>query len=582
MPTLAQGLGVALAAASAWALTMLGRARARKRDPRVLMIETFVSPGHRVRPLLPSVLVWGTAAFFLAGALRAVDPRVLVLLGLLVGVAGLPHVALGAAVCFSFVRPDIGLLLTWAAPVAAGALVRVVHLRTVMWRPPMSWARRFQRWGTVLSPPMPVDRFWQAAAAGAAAAPVVALAVTWNHPDLPLRAACAVLVAIQLAATDRAWRGRHRWLRRMGRGVVALSVAATALLASTPLGGWLAGQWASERHAVGVSGGITLSAIAFLAWLGLRWPAAIWRLLTRLVRLFSSRGLVPFWTVVVFHDTHGPLVAATVLIAAEALLTLSGRLLGRYDVIDEGEARIYAQTVHWKPATRLSLFGPWLYDGIVHRRKGFDYGPVRVYLGMAVLGARGRAAPGQGGAALGSDAWRPLTGLDALRWTGAAAQALDLIDGEALPRLAEDGPPGGGSRDRAGELDLRQRAARADLALARAVVLAHAEQWHEALNEWRDATQQYRALGESAAERSARTATAWLLACRLDQPSAARRELARVTPAAGPPPGAPDRWHPELAEGVAALVTAAETELAGLHASAPASESSTTSSDTGR
>ncbi|MGP4102274.1 hypothetical protein [Nonomuraea sp. KM90] len=524
MPTFLQLAGFGLAGLAGWCLLMLRRSRARKKDPRLLFLELLVKPGSRLAPLVLPAFAWGAAAVLAAAPLRWPDPRLLVPVAVLAGLVPLPGAALGAALAYSFVLPDPALLLTVAAPLTAGALVRLVHVRPVRWWSFTAFARTMGRWGSIVVPPMPVDWFWSVIGAAAALSPLVALALTLDGPDLGLRAVCAVLVSVQLGTLTVVAQRRHRWVRRMCRGALAAASAAAALVASGRAGAWLVERWLSAPYLTGLLGGAILSAVAVFAWTGRYDDLGLWRLVTQLLRVLTGFGLLPFWIVTVFHPVHDLLVAATVLIGAETVLVLVHHLTSMGSRLEQLEERMYAQTVLWDPLTRVHQLGPWLYDGFLSRPGHVDYTPVRVCLGMAVLGARGHAAPGQR-YAFKPGSSRPLAGLEALRWTQAAGQSIDLVDSEVAGRLPA------GLRD---GLRRHQDLARADLAAGRAVVLSYAFQWQDALNEFRDATQRYRVLGETEGENLGRTGAAWILAFHLSQPGAAARELALLAPSAAP------------------------------------------------
>ncbi|MFI7635351.1 hypothetical protein [Nonomuraea sp. NPDC049400] len=544
MPTIMQLTGVTLAVVCGWCLLAQRRVRARRKDPRVLMLDTIVTPASPLAVLALPAAVWTGAAVLIAGPLRELDPRLLVPCALLLGAIGLSQAGLGAALGYAFLVPSQDLLLAWALPITAGALFRLGHAQPMMWRSYTTMTRTIKRWGAVVTPPVVADRLWIAAGIGAVVSPLVALALTAGGPDLPLRTACAVMVAFQLGAAFSASSGRHRWIRRMGLAWLAGSVALVALLAGGPPGAWLAAQWPG-----GVAGGLFLSGVSVLAWSGRFGSAGLWRLPTFALRAMSGLGLVPYWTIVVFHPRPDALVTTGMLLGAETLLVLLRPIVGEDRLLATLDARFYAHTIFWPQNSRLWQLGCWLHDGFLRRTSRFDYAPVRIFLGMAVLGARGHIAPGQASSGFDRSSRRPLSGLDALRWTQAASQALDLIDAEVAPRLRED---------RLDELRRDQDHARADVALTRAIVLGHASQWPQALDEWRDAARRYRALGKQpspacAGERLARTGAAWVLACRLSQLDAARRELARLPP--NPPPDALARW--------AALVSGAAARDAG-------------------
>lgn len=523
------------------------RARAVARDPRMLLLGTVIQPRNRVLVLGVTAVIWGGAALLAATLLDRLDTRWVVVIGALVGLVPLPHAALGAALAYSFVMPDPRLMLTLALPLTAGALIRLAHARLALRLSPGAGERFVLRWGTVISPPSAADWFWLAAGAGTAVSPLVALGLTRDGPDFWLRTACAVLVAVQLGVVILRARSRHRWIRRTWRGSLVPATAVVALAASGPPGAWLAAVWTSGEYGTGLVGGAALSLLAVTAWLGRYSASKPLNLLTKCVRVLSGFGLVPFWTVVVFHPQHGPLVAAALLIATETLLVLFSPLLNKPHPAEALEEQLYAQIITWAPMTRRVLFGSWLHDGVLRRPCHPDFTPLCVYLGMAVLGARGHAAPGQAWV-IDPDGRRPLTGLEALRWTEAAAQVIDLIDGEVVPRFPEE---------HLDDLRRRQDLARADMVATRAIVMAYAGKWNDALNDWRDAAQRYRVLDDTGGERLARTGAAWVLACRLGQPHAARRELARTAPS--PAPDGVTRWAKVVAAAVALADGEAET-----------------------
>ncbi|MFI7635346.1 hypothetical protein [Nonomuraea sp. NPDC049400] len=535
MPIPLQVWGLALAAVAGGCALLETRIRARRDDPRVFVVE-FVARPDRLRDRLRAVriplLLFGAVTWLAATPMAATPAPVLTVLGLAVGLIGVPlprsvqqpegagpqlrlqlirvpEAACAAAVVFTLVRPDAGLLLHWALPVLAGYLVRLAHTGQEKWRSLIAMLDHLNRWGQALRPPRPVDRFWFAVSILTIVSPMAAILLEPYEDQAALQGLCAGLVATQLLVADLRTRPIHRWVRRMVRAWMAAAVALAAVVAAGPVGAVVA-EWWEGSVLSGWLGGIVLSAVVTAC---VRWNIVPLRPVTRL-------GLFPFWTAAVFHPAPGVLQAAFLVIQTE--LFIAG--FAERGIPTDIQRRWAAYMIQWTPVQRLRFFGPWLHEVLRHGA-GFDL--ARIYLGFAVQSARGRMIPGVDPLGRDAELREPLTGLAALRWTQIAAQALDLAETEVLPRAA-----GGRAEAVAGELGQ----VRAELALSRALVLGYAEQWADAVRAWREANERYRALSLPELAATCRVGTAWVL-LRSGEPEAAHKELIRIPPGLQLAPG---------------------------------------------
>lgn len=425
-------------------------------------------------------------------------------LGLVMGLAGWPEAACGAAVAAVLLNSGPEPLVWGALPVLVGHGIRLAHRPPERWRSPEAALVRISRFGPYIRPPLPVDRFWGCAMMLTVVAPAVA--VTGGHRDGFVLVACAAAVATQMFMLDQAVGHEHRWGVLSHRLIMTLGNAAAALVAAGPVGGWFASRWSQTAILTGWLGGALIcGAVCVVRRV---WPGSL--------RAMTVYWLFPFWAVAVFHPTPGTATALLPLLLAETgVVCLVDRPApGR--IAD----RLTAFTIQQERDHRMIFLGVWLYDGFLSSPGRTDFRLVRRYLGMAVHAARGGFVAGQNSIVNKNPELRaPLTGLAALRWTGLATEALALVDEEVAPRVPVDGRE---------PLERARSAIEAELVLTKTLVLTFAEKWDDALRGWREAAFRYKTLGLRAEEAACREGAADVLHRRLGRTEDARRERARI------------------------------------------------------
>ena len=475
-------------------------------------------------PAVPDVrsavvsLLYGVTGFALAWLGRDLPSLASATAGVVLGLAGGPEAACGVVVAVALGSGREQLL--WAAlPILVSYGIRLVHLPTEWWRSPAAKLARISQYGLYILPPSPHDRFWALVTLGTAAAPMAGVAAP--ERDGFLLAACAAALSTQILLRDRAVAHEHRFGVLTHRLIMVFGNLAAVAAAAGPMGGWFASHWSQTGFLTGWPGGALVCGVVF----GIRtlWP---WRL-----GALTVVWLFPFWAVAVFHPAVGTAAALLPLLLAETGVAccveppVVARVVDWFAAwtIQQLPARRYWFTgcvLQQRPERRLEFLGLWLYDGFLRQPGTADFRLVRRYLGMAVYAARGGFVPGQSTFVdIDPELMGPLTGRAALRWTALATQALTLVDDEVMPRLPEE----------AREPLTRARAVvEAELVLATAIVLTHAEEWEDALREWCVAAGQYRKLGMGAEEGVCRAEAAHLLAWVLGRTEDARRERARI------------------------------------------------------
>ncbi|MER5431886.1 hypothetical protein [Streptomyces sp. NPDC002588] len=445
-------------------------------------------------------LLFAVAGFALAWLGRDLPWPVSVTAGAVVGLAGRPEAACGVVVA--------GILgsgreqLLWAAlSVLVGYGIRLVHLPIEWWRSPVAKFARISQYGLYIRPPSLADRFWCLVTLFTAAAPMAGVAAP--ERDGLLLAACAAALSTQIFIRDKAVAHEHRWGRRTQRLIMVFGNLAAVVAAAGPMGGWFASHWSQTGFLTGWQGGALICGVVF----GIRalWP---WRL-----GALTVVWLFPFWAVAVFHPGAGTAAALLPLLLAETGVACCVEPPVVARVVD----RFAAWMIQQREERRLAFLGSWLYDGFVRHPGMTDFGLVRRYLGIAVYAARGGFVPGQSTCVdKNPELMRPLTGRAALRWTALATQALALVDNEIAPRVPEE------------PLGRERKVVEAELVLTTAIVLTYAEEWEDALREWCEAADRYKALGMRAEEGVCRAGAAHLLAGVLGRTEDARRQRARI------------------------------------------------------
>ncbi|NRQ34543.1 hypothetical protein HII36_22260 [Nonomuraea sp. NN258] len=453
-------------------------------------------------PLLARLGNAGTAGIVLVSAL-----------GLALGVAGLSFLGLGAA-AYALLWPlDPLIVYAWAAPLAAGGIVRFLHVsephRSGIWRMMLM----VNRYGPVIRGTAPAEWFWRAAGLLGGLAPLAAVVAAGQGLGLTDRAAltaAAVLVAVQAAWTDvRFLLIPDRYTRLVLLAGLALLRCGIVVVATGPVGAACAKLWSGGP--TGVAGGLILAAWASVPWLLLNVTARLGRTLpapvvvtATLIRLPLTSGFAAV-AVAALHSRPGLAAAALLLAAAETATLAAGR------------GRTFPMAVSYRAAVSFltddpdrarTLAGKWLRDSILNRPARPDLNLIRALAKRAALASRGDST--------GDPAHR--TGLDALCWTDLADRLLDLVDGEVSPRYPV--------KHRA-RLALAVGNARADVSWSRAIVLTRAASLDQACGQWRDCATRRMILGHPAHELLAHTMIAILLV-RLGRTADAARSVERL------------------------------------------------------
>ncbi|GLY75757.1 hypothetical protein Airi01_040240 [Actinoallomurus iriomotensis] len=477
-----------------------------------------------------SVVVWAPLMWLshwpLDVAAELVGVGALIVVGLALGLAKGAEAVLGAAVVFGLVTPDDRLFTGFVLPAAAAYLIRVVHTDPDFWRTGVQQMRALSRQTADLAPPTLLDRFWQAVLAAVAALPVVAVAALpmpgATVTDQILRWTAAVMVTGQLAGTLWSAAPLPRTFRHIQTGALTASVLVAAAVAASPFGGWLAHLWSLSLP--GVAGGLILAVIAALAHLGYVHGRGWWQAGALLVRLPLAAAVFPFALGVAFQPGHGRIVAATLLVTAEAAAAAAGRRRPRPD---HANAAWAARTAGWPLEKWTYQLRPWQYDAFLRRPGKPDHLLVRTYASFAVRSARGEMITGQDYLVRDSGLRRPLSGAAALVWADLATRALDLVDEQVVPRYP---------REHLETLRKAQRNTRADVAYATGMVLAYAEHWPKAYGELRNAGDLYRRIGATHRAALTTAAAAYISAAHLARPGSAGRDLETIPgPVAGDP-----------------------------------------------
>ncbi|MEV4285798.1 hypothetical protein AB0K40_09865 [Nonomuraea bangladeshensis] len=534
---------VALAVVALVCSVIRTRERARRASPQNVVLEIALSPlaALRLHRVALGVLLWTPLTFlidvpvaFLVGT-GAAGTVAVVCAGIALGAAGMPQIALGAALCQALWLPGSYVTTVLALPIVAGYLLRLLHIGPQYWRGYTSLLLLFDRQGPVIRAGLPAEWFWGGLQAGAALAPVAAAALLpapdAGAADTAARWAGALLTAAQLALGAQRMRTlANRRLRLAARGGDVLGTVSLFAIAASPAGPWIAERWAGLPFLTGFAGGalLAVAAIGLLAALELakgqdatsglpRWAVPL-----KLARALLHAGLAAV-LLSLLHPLPGLAPAAAVLAAAEFATLLGGRDRRFWD---HQQIR-HAASFLWFDNDRETLLGGWLHDAFLSRPHHPDFSLPRTMGGLAALSAQGWMVPGQAPLVGAPELKRPLTGIAATRWTDVAAYALDLVETQVVPRFPPAHLPA---------LERGLAVARAELFTARAVVLHLAGEPAEALGQWREAALRYRRLGAPVHELVARLFMVRLLAVSLARPADARREYARIRLPDEPPP----------------------------------------------
>jgi hypothetical protein len=314
---------------------------------------------------------------------------VAVLVGLAVGFVGMPDVAMGAVITYTWWRPEPDLVLWWALPVVVGCsahwLVNVRRYRT--WSEPAAyWAvqqRALARLMRHVVPPGWSLKALRVVVNCAYTAPVVVWFVLGRSGWTGL--GCAVLVTINLWASDWALRNVMRPSRVLFRLVGLAWLALSLLVTAGPVGAWLVWLW--HESDLGLIGGGVL-AVALLAYglLMFRWrkkmstPNGLLRLTIAPVFLLRHAAVL-FALAALFHPAPDVLLAAMPILAAVVAVNVSGGFVLGLVAIGFQEA---TRLVRYPIVTRDTLLGGWAYDQCLSYHASGNIVLVQVLMNLAV------------------------------------------------------------------------------------------------------------------------------------------------------------------------------------------------------
>ncbi|MEV1005022.1 hypothetical protein [Nonomuraea sp. NPDC050202] len=519
------------------------REQARRRSEQNIVLEIALPPlaALRLHLVALAALVWTCLTFAIdkpVGALVGVGSAgvaAVICAGLALGAAGMPQIALGAALCQVLWLPDSVVTAVWALPITVGYLLRLVHIGPQYWRGYPWLLLLLDKQGTVIRGSMPAEWFWRGLQAGTAVVPVSAAALLpapgLGTADVVARWTGALVVAAELTLSGWNMRAianrKFRLLTRIGGVLGAVTLFAVA---ASPAAAWVAARWASVPFLTGPVGGALLAGVATGLWATLEAVKSRnavsglprWAQLLQVARTPFHGGLAAV-CLALLHPLPGLALAAAVLAAAEAAGLFVGRNRHYWD-----HQRVRNAASFLRDDDREALLGGWLHDAFLSRPARPDFSLARTLGGLATLSVQGWMVPGQAPVTGGApELKRPLTGIAALRWTDLTARALDLVEAEVVPRC----PPA-----HLAALERGAAEARAELSWNRAIVLHLAGETAAALDQWRDAALRYRRIGAPVHELVARLVMVYLLALPLARPADAHREHARLRQTRNLPP----------------------------------------------
>jgi hypothetical protein len=316
---------------------------ARFRGPRAAN-----SPAFMLTALISSLVVWTMLGWVLQWPLDWVAGwgwgglLLLVLIGLLLGAAGMPEIGAGAALTYTFWQPNETLLLWWVTPIIGAASLKVLF-RTEPWpEGPRGYKRMLDRlitYGDVIQPPEVLDRVWRVLHLAAGLVPAL-LAVVLPFPGAStavwwLRVVVGLLIAVQVWWWDPLVRSLTRYHGRGSRIGSVFTMAMTLGLAATPFGALLVEAWRLLPGPEGVVGGALLMGLDVVVWLLMARARRVQDTggvaprkgptLAGLARdTLLRRGLLVFAIVGLFHPAADLLVGAAMLVGLELVLCLVG------------------------------------------------------------------------------------------------------------------------------------------------------------------------------------------------------------------------------------------------------------------
>lgn len=358
-------------------------------DPREVGVAFFASAllsATVTWTLLAWVLFWPLDWLMTVGWLGII---VVVLLGLAVGFVGMQDVAMGAAITYTWWRPEPDLVLWWALPIVVGC--------TAHW---LVNARRYHTWSELAAKWMIQRRMlaslmryvvppgWSLRALRvlvncAYTAPAVVWFVVGGSGWTGL--VCTVLITVNLWLSDWALRIMMRPSRVMLRLLGLAWLAVSLLLTAGPVGAWLVRLW--HDSGPGLLGGGVLALVLLAYGLlmfrkrknmstpngMLRWVIPPVFLLRHAVALFALAA--------VFHPARDVLLAAMPVLAAVVVVNISGGFFLGLAAITVQEA---TRLVRYPTITRDALLGGWVYDQCLAHRASGNIVLVQVLVSLAI------------------------------------------------------------------------------------------------------------------------------------------------------------------------------------------------------
>lgn len=522
-----------------WLLTLplvlvaIGCSFVRLRDlvARFRGLRAANSPVFLISALTSSLALWTLLGWVLWWPLGWVagwgwGVVLLAAVGVLLGAIGMPEIGAGAALTYTFWRPDETLLLWWATPIIGVATLKIL-LRSEPWPVRPGHAKRIVRrmfnYGNVIEPPEVLDWVWQVLHLAGGCVPALLAAVLpfpgASTVDWWMRLGTGALISVHVWWFDLHLRSLTRYVRR-GSRTGLLAMAATIGLAATPLGSLVVDLWRLLPGPDGLVGGVLLVGLDVVVWLLMSRPQRVQDtgvmskrrgpMLAGVARdVLVRRGLLMFAVVGLFHPAGDLLVGATMLVGFETLTGLAGITRKEMTVLYAIDA---GQFINYGDEPRRKVLGWWLYDSFLARPRRPDYQLVVSLAWQALRSSQGQQVPGVGIDSRAS----ALIGTGALRWLEIADEALDFVESEVMPRFLDR---------HIAHLQREQHRARWMCLVARAIVYQYLNWRDDALSAWRAAAGHADAATAPNLAAMARASGAALLASRLARPHEALHEV---------------------------------------------------------